>query len=227
MFSRMAVVVTTLGLLPGLVSAQTSVLAAQPRIRITGPEEYEIPGVLKIAGSRVGGDGGQAKITIEETVVRVVSPATGQPMAVLRPKRRLVGRAMEVRDQIVEFLPDGQRDTLKIPLDSIGKLEVSERRSRFHVLRGILVGIGTFYGVAGLFFARCGLGCDGAILLPALAGGITTGILTGRGSDHWRSAPADWLLSQVNGSVDTASVPVGAPQLLPNPRLEPPLAAAP
>jgi hypothetical protein len=104
MFTRLTVFVTTLGLLPGLVLAQTSVLAAQPRVRITGAEEYEIPGVLKIDAARVS----DATITVQETVVRVVSPATGQELIVLRPGRRLVGRATEVKDQVVEFLPDGQ-----------------------------------------------------------------------------------------------------------------------
>ena len=215
MFTRMAVFVTTLGLLPGLVLAQTSVSAAQPRVRITGPEEYEIPGVLKIAGTHVSGD---ANITIQDTVVRVVSPATGQLLVVLRPKRRLVGRAIEVKDQLVEFLPDGQAGTLRIPLDSIGKLEVSERRSRAHVLRGILVGIGAFYGLGWLFFARCGLGCSDAIVLPAIAGGIAAGILTGRGKEHWRTVRTDWLLSQFGPPTSGNSA---GRNLLPNRRLQP------
>ena len=192
MFTRMAAFVAVLGLLPGLVLAQTSVPPAQPRIRITGPGDYEIPGLLKIAGAHVSGD---ASMTIQDTVVRVVSPATGQLLVVLRPKRRLVGRAMAVKDQVVEFHPDRQHDTLRIPLDSIGKLETSERRSRSHVLRGILVGIGAFYGLGWLFFAQCGLGCSDAIVLPAIAGGIAAGILTGRGKEHWRTVRTDWLLS--------------------------------
>jgi hypothetical protein len=193
MFTRTAIFVTTLGLLPGVVLAQTSASAAQPRVRITGPEEYEIPGVLKIAGAQVSGN---ASITIEDTMVRVLSPATGQVLVVLRPKRPLAGRVIEVKDRLVEFMPDGQAGTLRIPVDSIGKLEVSERRRRAHVLRGILVGVGAFYGLLGLFFAQCGLGCSDAIALPAIGGGIAAGILTGRGTERWRTVPADWLSSQ-------------------------------
>ena len=193
MFTRWAVFVTTLGLLPGVVLAQTSASAAQPRVRITGPEEYEIPGVLKIAGAQVSG---HASIVIQDTMVRVVSPATGQELVVLKPKKRLAGRVIGVKDRLVEFMPDGQAGTLRIPIDSIGKLEVSERRRGAHVLGGILVGVGAFFGLIALFFAQCGLGCGDAIALPAIGGGIAAGILTGRGTERWRTEPADWLSSQ-------------------------------
>jgi hypothetical protein len=54
----------------------------------------------------------------------------------------------------------GQHDTIAIPLDSIGKLEVSDHRSGRHLLRGILVGIVAFYGTTALiFWSGCGLDC--------------------------------------------------------------------
>jgi len=194
MLTRLAVFVAALGLLPGLVLAQTSALGARPRVRITGPERYEIPGILQIDGARVTGN---ASITIEETAVRVVSPATEQPLIVLRPGQRLAGRAIDVKDRIVEFLPDGQPDALSIPLDSIGKLEMSELRIRPRILRGILVGIAAFYGVAWLFMAQCGLGCDdGLLIIGSVGGGMAAGAIAGRGGERWKTVPADWLLSR-------------------------------
>lgn len=158
-----------------------------------GPERYEIPGILQIDGVRLTVS---ASTTIEETAVRVVSPATGQPLLVLRPGHRLAGRATGIKDGIVEFLPDGQPDTLSIPLDSIGKLEVSELRMRPRVLRGILVGVATFYGLAFLFMEQCGLECDSGVGIVAIGGGLAAGGIAGRGGERWKAVPADWLLSQ-------------------------------
>jgi hypothetical protein len=91
--------------------------------------------------------------------IRVV-PQIGQPFVVLKPGKRFVGRALAVRDRVVAFIIDGQHDTIAIPLDSIGKLEVSDHRSGRHLLRGILVGIVAFYGTTALiFWSGCGLDC--------------------------------------------------------------------
>jgi hypothetical protein len=187
---RIAVFLAAAMVVPVFASAQTGVLADQARIRITGPQAYEIPGLLKIARAAVSGD---ASLTIEEKVVRVVSPATGLTLVVLRPGKQLIGRVLEVKEQMVEVLPEGQRDTVRIPIDSIGRLEVSERRGRSHLLRGILVGAGTFYGVGWLMFSQCGLDCGGAVLLPAIAAGTAAGAVTGRDRERWKTVPADSL----------------------------------
>jgi hypothetical protein len=70
---------------------------------------------------------------------------------------------------------------------------VSERRGRSHLLRGILVGTGTFYGVGWLMFSQCGLDCGGAVLLPAIAAGTAAGAVTGRDRERWKTVPADSL----------------------------------
>ena len=78
----------------------------------------------------------------------------------LKPGRRAVGRALDVKDRVLIFLLDGQHDPFEIPLDSIGTLEVSAHRSGRHMVRGILIGVGVFYGTSALiFFAGCGFDC--------------------------------------------------------------------
>lgn len=219
MFVRVVVFATIVCLLSALVEAQAPGVAVQPRVRITGSRAFEIPGELKIDGERVSGN---SSMTTDEMTVRVVLPQTGQQLVVLKPGKRFVGRALDVRDRVVAFVIDGQQDTIAIPLDSIGKLEVSDHRSGRHLLRGILVGVGAFYGTFALiFFGGCGLDCSDAMFIPAIASGIATGVITGRGREAWKTVPAAWLSSQFSGTSDAPSLPANVPALLSNPALEP------
>jgi len=169
MVVRVAVLSALLCFLSTVVEAQAPGVAAQPRVRITVSQ-----------------------------MVRAISPQTGQQLMVLEPGKRVVGRAMEVRNRVVTFVKDGQQETIAIPLDSIGVLEVSDPRRHRHVLRGVLLGVGAFYGTAALiFFAGCGLDCSDAIFIPTIGTGIVTGLITGRSREAWRTEPASWLLSHV------------------------------
>jgi hypothetical protein len=219
MFVRVVVFATIVCLLSALVEAQAPGVAVQPRVRITGSRAYEIPGVLKVDGERVAGN---SSMTTDEMTVRVVLPQTGQQLVVLKPGKRFVGRALAVRDRVVAFLIDGQHDPIPIPLDSVGKLEVSDHRSGPHLSRGILVGVVAFYGTAALiFYGRCGLDCSDAIFIPAIASGIATGVIAGRPREAWRTVPASWLLSQFSGTSDAPALPANVPPRLSNPRLQP------
>ena len=193
MLNRCVVVATITCLLSPVVEAQVSRLPAESRIRISGSRVFEIPGVLKADGDGVTG---RSSMTTDDMTIRVVSPQTGHPLVVLKPGRRVVGRALDVKDRVLIFLLDGQHDPFEIPLDSIGTLEVSEHRSR-HLVRGILIGVGVFYGTSALIFsAGCGLDCSNAMFLPTIASGIATGVITGKARDAWKSMPVTWLSAQ-------------------------------
>ena len=47
----------------------------------------------------------------------------------LRPGVRWIGRAVAVNREVVTVFLEGRPDSIAMPLSSIGKLEVSERRS--------------------------------------------------------------------------------------------------
>jgi hypothetical protein len=124
----------------------------------------------------------------------------------LKPGKRFVGRVFDVRDRVVTFLGDGQQDTVAIPLDSIGTLELSVPGR--HLLRGILLGAGAFFGVSVLVAAGCGLYCTNAVLLtPAIAGGIATGVIAGGRREAWKMVPRAWLSSQFSETFDAPSLP--------------------
>src|SRR5207249_2882056 len=110
---------------------------------------YEIPDVLKVDGDRLSG---RSDLITDDLTVRVVLANTNQQLVAVKPGRRLVGRATNLRDRVVTVLVDGRHDPISVALDSIGRLEVSEHRSGRHILRGILVGFGAFYGTGLLIF---------------------------------------------------------------------------
>ena len=182
MFVRVAAFVTTVCLCSASVEAQaTGGVAVRPRVRITGSQTFEIP-----------------------------SAATGQRHVVLKAGKRFAGSALDVRDRIATVLVDGQHDTLAIPLDSIAKLEVSDPGSGRHLVRGILVGFGAFWGSGALIVSGCppiGSGCSDAILIAPVAVGIAAGILAGRSRETWKPVPAAWLISQFSSNIDSHSVP--------------------
>jgi hypothetical protein len=189
----MVVVIAVVSMPVLKADAQTLAREAEPRIRVTGSRAYDIPGLLTIDGNRISGP---SVVVTDETTLRVRSAGSGQPLVMAKPGVRIVGRAIGVNAQVVTLIIEGHRQSVDMPLPSIGKLEVNDGQRRSHVLRGILVGVGAFYGIGALFFSQCGLGCSNVILLPAIAGGVASGIVTGRGRERWRTVPVDWLLSR-------------------------------
>ena len=192
---RQIVILTTIaGSSLGLVHAQVPDRGAGPRVRVTGSRSYEIPGVLKIDQGVVSG----SSLVTDETTIRLVSPETGEPLVVLKPGVRMIGRAVGVTNQTVTLIEEGRGNSIAMPLGSIGRLEVSE--SRRHLLRGILVGSALFYLTGVLIVqAVCGLSCSpDATFIPAVGVGLTTGIIAGRRRDTWKVVPTDWLLSNTS-----------------------------
>jgi hypothetical protein len=178
-------------------SGQTrAVVDAQPRIRLTGPETFEMPGLVRIDRGQVTSG---ARVTGDETVLRFEVPG-GQPLTVVRWHQRLVGQALGVDDGALLVRVEGSSSLIRVPLDSIGTFELSEARSHAHVLRGVLVGVGAFWALGALTFASCGLGCSDAAIIPAGAGGLAAGVFSGQGHERWTPRPASWLSSHFSGT---------------------------
>lgn len=200
---RRIVVLMTIGIFSlELLHAQVPDRGAGPRVRVTGSRSYEIPGVLKIDQGLVSG----SSLVTDESTIRLVSPETGQPLVVLKPGVRMIGRAVGVANQTVTLVVEDRGDSITIPLGSIGRLEVSE--SRRHLLRGILVGSATFYLTGALIvWTVCGLSCGAdETFIPAVGVGLTTGIIAGRRRDTWKVVPTDWLLSNTRLQPSAAGI---------------------
>jgi hypothetical protein len=161
---------------------------------VTGLRQYALPGVLTIDRNSVSAWHG---VTIGRTTVNVPASAAG-PLTILRPGTRLVGRAMSVTGGILELRLEGAAEPARIPLDSIQTLERRERRARRHVVRGLLVGVGAFFGSGFLAFSRCGLNCDDAAMTLTMFGsGAVAGMLAGRSSPEvWTPVSTSDFVSQ-------------------------------
>ena len=194
MLQRIVVVVVTASLLSGRVHAQTPSGRDEARVRVTASHAYELPGVVKVDATGISG----SSVTTDDTTIRVVSPQTGQPLVILKPGVRRIGRAVAVNGELVTVFLEGRSDSIAMPLSSIGQLEISERRGGPHIVRGILAGVAAFYGTTALiFFGGCGVGCPDVAVLPPIAAGIATGVLVGRSHERWKSVPTNWLLSNI------------------------------
>jgi hypothetical protein len=187
---RTIAAIVLLSVLSTCALAAQSTAAGQSRVRVTALRHYQIPGVVTIDGDQVTG----RSVTMDKTMIRVPS-ASGQLISILKPGTRVTGSVEGVTDGVLSLLVDGQRDPFNIPLNSLAKIELSDRAGKRHLARGILAGIGTFYGVLGLSLLRCGLGCDDALGVAAIAAGIGVGTLTGHSREHWAEvSPAEFRL---------------------------------
>ena len=182
------------GPIAGQVPPRTDV---QPRIRLTGQNTFEIPGVIRVDGRNVTSAGGPES---DENVVSFDDPTTSDRLTVVLPGKRLVGLALGVDKGILSFRTESAQKVLHIPLSAVNTFELSEARARPHVLRGILVGVGTFWGAGALIFAGCGLGCSDAAIIPAFLAAGVAGTLAGRGHERWTRQPGAWLSSHFTGS---------------------------
>src|SRR5688500_9224144 len=89
---RSMAMAVVLVLITGLAQAQ-SPPDGPLRIRITGGETFQIPGVLQIDRSGVTGIGIEST---SEAVVRVRQPGRNEILTVPRPRQRLVGHPVRV-----------------------------------------------------------------------------------------------------------------------------------
>jgi hypothetical protein len=190
---RAIVTLAVLGLLSSSVSAQVAV-SGSLRVRITGPDLYEIPGVLSIAGDHVTGS---VVTSADDAIVQVRLPQTTELVTVPKAGRHLVGLVLSVDNNAVVLARKGQSASLRIPLDAIGKVEVSEGR-RHGRATAILAGIGAWYGTGALFVRLSDFWFYPGPLAVAPAVGMVVGYLLGR--EHWKAVPVASLRDRVGQS---------------------------
>lgn len=179
----------------GFVAIAVSSVGAQPatRIRITGTQTLNLPGQLTIDRDRVSGT---AIVGMDENVIRVKAPAGPGVWAIPRSGKRLTGMARAIEGDVLEFRRDGDATPLFVPFAAIQTVEISEgRRPNHGMALGILTGVGTFFGISGLTFANCGLGCSDGPFVAAIFAGVVggAGLAHHLRREHWRTGTVDEL----------------------------------
>ena len=174
-----------------VVIAVSAVGAQQPptRVRITGPQTLNLPGQLTIDRDRFNGAG---LIDMNDDVIRVKTPDGNGVWTVPRSGKRLIGTALGIDGNVVQLRRDGDTTSLFVPLPAIETVEISEgRRPNHGIALGILTGVGTFYGILGISFANCGLGCPDTVGVLAIGAGIAAGagLAHHLRREHWRTVP--------------------------------------
>jgi hypothetical protein len=173
------------------LASQTNAGIAGSRLRLRGLHQYEIPGVLRLDGRQVSASSGS---DIGRTTIRVLSPAHGY-LTVLRPGTRLVGRLVDVTPDTLSLAVENGIDPITIPLDSLASVERSVRPARRHIVRGILAGVGAFFGTGALVFSQCGLGCeDSTVALATFGAGIAAGAWAWQGRERWTTVSTSDLV---------------------------------
>jgi hypothetical protein len=191
MYQRIVVAIVACCFAAAPAASQTqSSIQTQPRIRITGPD------VIRIDGPELAPPGHAA---VDDVLLRFQPLDGSAPRTIVRPGKRVTGQALGIEDGILSLRVDGQ-NTVRMPVNAIGRLEASEGRGRSHVLRGILVGAGTFWGMSALIFSNCGLNCSNVSLLAPIGAGMATGWWSGRRNERWTSHSVAWLTSQLLGT---------------------------
>ena len=186
------------------VVAAISTVGAQEttRVRVTGTQTLNLPGQVTIDGNRVSGTG---IVDMDENVVHVKTPDGNGVWTVPRNGKRLTGMARGTDGTTLELHRGGDSMSSFIPLAAIRAVEISEgRRPNHGIALGILTGVGTFYGILGISFANCGLGCrDNADGFLAIGAGIAagTGLAHHLRREHWRTVPPNELAAELTRRV--------------------------
>jgi hypothetical protein len=110
-------------LLVASLTVQTAVAqAASPpiRVRLTGVDRYDIPGVITIEETRISG---RRPVTRSPSMIRFSRTDSEPAISVLPPGRRVTGEARQVDRGLLEFISDDDRGVSLIPTDSIALVE--------------------------------------------------------------------------------------------------------
>lgn len=190
-----------IGLLPAPAEAQAPPAPKPVRIRITGADTYEVPGVMRLDGDRIFGKAA----TADSRFVQFRRSDGSRLLTIPRPGRRLTGKALAIADGLLEFVPEGNTERFYLPLDAVVKIE----GSRVHRPLGPSVAGGVYAG-AGIFVttwlavAVCDEGCENAealfnlIVGAAIAvGGLVTHKMHGQ---RWEVVSSDELGALLNRS---------------------------
>jgi hypothetical protein len=192
---RRLVALLLISLLAVPAAAQSPSTAKPVRVRITGADTYQVPGVIEIQRDRISG----SPVATTDHFIQFIRSADGRLLSVPRPRQRVTGNARAVADELLEFIPDGESERLYVPLDGVEKIEVSRvSHSRLiSSLAGVGTGVATFIATALLFLFNCpetegwyALGFSSAIGGGALVGGAVGRQMRGQ---RWEVISSDEL----------------------------------
>jgi hypothetical protein len=147
-------------------------------------------------------------VTLACTTVLAQTPGSVAPrVRITYDARRVSGRLMAVDSDALTLVPDGGRDSVRVPLSSVSDAEVSEgKRSRVAAdVAGIGVGFGAGFGTILVGLASCGglFGCStsagNASVIVGVASGIASGIAVAHriGRERWRTVPVASLATPI------------------------------
>jgi hypothetical protein len=161
-----------------------------PRVRITAPATYEIPGLIKAEGDRLTG----TFTPLDKTMVQVASANGSEPLVMPRPGKRIVGQVVGTGTDVLLFRRDGGSHPLTIPVAAIERYEISQgpratKRMRFWASFG--AGLGAGLAAAAMADSMCDRSFTGGSIGPC-AGTFTWGVATGVGS----GLVTRWLLGR-------------------------------
>jgi hypothetical protein len=199
------------------VEAQGRASSGRMRVRMTGPDTYEVPGVIRVEGSRVVGKPARTA----EHFVQFRRRDDTQLLTIPWPRQRWTGSARAITDGLLEFVPDNEADHLFVPLDAVTKIEVSQL-SRSHsawLAAGLVDGLVTFVGIMAVVGGSvCGPGGHGkclALTVGGMAAGMAAGVETAsKGREKWRTVSVDQLRTLL-APVPSPSAPPPGPKGLP------------
>jgi hypothetical protein len=95
------------------------------RVRITGADAYEFPGIIKVERDHIAG----IAATVTDLYVQFRAGDEGRMLTVPRPGKRLTGSARVIDGELVEFTLDKEARPLYVPLGAIARTEVLTRHT--------------------------------------------------------------------------------------------------
>jgi hypothetical protein len=187
------------------LAGQDTANGLSPRIRVTGTHTMNIPGELTVEGNQITGTSITA---IDENVIRIKTSTGGEVWTIPRSGKRLIGRALDIKGNVLELRGGSDAASMFVPLQSIATVEISEgRRPKGAILLGILAGVGVFWGTGALIISSCGIWCSNAPFVGAIVAGVVTGTALAHHirREHWKAVPVAALpteLAKARGEPD-------------------------
>jgi hypothetical protein len=171
---------------------------------LSGVDAYDVPGVIHVGSDKA--EGRPASFDREFVTFLAADGATAT--TIVRPATRVVADVLSVSSAHLELASKAGAH-VRVPLDSIARIEVFESRASrgAAVAAGAIVGISTALGAPLLIISACGDEgrCATWIHIAAFIGAPALGIAAGvamRGG-HWRQITVEQL-RQMMGTPLTA-----------------------
>ncbi len=201
--TRRFIAVLLIFLLPLPLGAQTPSPKRSVSVRFTGPDSYEVPGVMRLEGDRVFGNAA----TADSRFVQFRRSDSSRLETIPRPGKRVTGKALAIADGLLEFVPEGNAEHLYVPLDAVVKIEASRvsGSQTKSITAGLYTGVGIFLTTWFALAAFCDegqCGNEGALSALWIGGAIAGGAMVGRmvRGQKWRVVSLDELDGALSGT---------------------------